>query len=333
MEVIVKKFNFFITLALIASLSSNALEASKRHKLAGKRKTAENASQKAPVHKRQRHLKDKGATTQELVKASRERITRRLEATATAPIVQPVPVTQEIQHQVASSSSSSSSSNSSHSLSSNQEANAGSDSEALSDSEDENDLDLKTAIDLSLTLARPTSEELKKLLTPNIIPFYHDILPCMGELVIYKFIDQPNFNMMRFYRELPKDSRERVLTVLRQKATNMVAQKSDQELKAIFAQLPEGWFKMEVRQAYHKLRRELIDEVPIDFIMEQINSENGRIDFQGRDLVVSHESIKDLVVIRSETHLINYLSIPEILSDTEDENDSDSDLQTTNGTN
>ena len=260
MEVPVNKVNFFITLVLIASLSSNVLEASasKRRKLttntnkSEKRKTAENASQvekkeivKAPAPKKQRLL------------AAKRR---------TRPVIQPIPA-----YGFASSSSSSSSSNSSHSLSSNQEANAGSDSEALSDSEDENDLDLKTAIDLSLTLARPTSEELKKLLTPNIIPFYHDILPCMGELVIYKFIDQPNFNMMRFYRELPKDSRERVLTVLRQKATNMVAQKSDQELKAIFAQLPEGWFKMEVRQAYHKLRRELIDEVPIDFIMEQIN--------------------------------------------------------------
>ena len=149
-------------------------------------------------------------------------------------------------------------------------------------------------------------------------------------------------DMMLQYLQLPPgrkkgSSRTRMLTAIRKKAAKMVTHmsKNDEDFKKIFACMPEGWFKMEIRHAYFKhhnrsydmickipktpevdkLRetfrseRKYIDPVPIDFIMEQINTESGHVNFRNTILGVPLKTITDLSILANEKHPIISLNI------------------------
>ena len=160
----------------------------------------------------------------------------------------------------------------------------------------------------------PECNQLIQQLPPSMIKIF------LIEKIIYANIDRidkPDFDMMYWYLQLPpgrdtESPRERVLTTLRQKATEMVARAEQsatalQALKDTLAQLPEGWFTMELRRIYHERHRQLIDMVNINNIMERINAAGRRIDMQSMNLIMPLKNIIDLAIIRNEIHPITDL--------------------------
>ena len=83
-----------------------------------------------------------------------------------------------------------------------------------------------------------------------------------------------------------------------------------EDIKIAFAQIPEGYYRMQVRIAYQKRFHTNIDHLNIATIIEQINDTYGDIDLKNQGITSTElVGIHDLLIARNEVRPVRTLNL------------------------